>query len=97
MTPLKDWPMSHVVMLTGVFLALMTGLTMFVTAVVASTRVVPVGHVAPAAWNPQESWLLFVVALVTATFATKRLTWKPESPQNPPTDPVPPNPDPAKE
>jgi hypothetical protein len=33
-------------------------------------------------WTPAESWLLYLLASLTATFATKRITWKPESPQN---------------
>lgn len=55
------------------------------------------GRVVLSLWSPPEFWLLYLVACLGLTFATKRLTWKPESPQNPPTDPVPPNPDPAKE
>lgn len=71
--PLADWPMSHLVMLTGIVLSLWTG-----ARVVTST------------WDPPESWLLFLGGMLTVTFATKRMTWKPESPQNTPPPDVPP-------
>ena len=75
MPKLGLWPMSALVMLTGIFLALTTGLTMMVTAIIAATRVVPVGSMAAGAWMPPSEWLLFITGLVTITFSVKRATY----------------------
>jgi len=62
-------------MLSGIVLAHETALTMMVTAIKAAGRVCPANSVCVGAWAPAESWLLFIMGLVTITFATKRATF----------------------
>lgn len=61
-----SWPMSHLVMLHGIVLSLATGIKIVLSQ----------------DWAPPPEWLLYLGATLTATFATKRLTWKPGSPQD---------------
>lgn len=84
MPPLREWPMSHLVMLHGIALSLWTG-----ARVVTSTAHM-VGEMFIPAWTPSDGWLLYLTAALTATFATKRVTheglWK-KTPPPPATEP----------
>lgn len=62
----REWPMSHIVMAHGVVLSLATGFRIVLSK----------------DWAPPPEWLFYLAGTLTVTFATKRLTWKPGSPQD---------------
>lgn len=66
MTWLRNLPNTQLAFLVGLLLALGTAVPVITSAMQATAQ--------RPAWEPSETWLLFIISLIGVPYATKRLT-----------------------